>query len=170
LKSFVANMSKWGSTCNHNYLYWWLPFQNFILLMMGAWRPKHVEKVCSNKISASCCITSVFLFNLTLTEICNMNPTLCHPPPNIAVISSLHLLEVWGPIRSVCDVNQSVRHSLHANNSFQLSISNFHSPVLYLYSLQHDYSLSSSSPTIPCTTNNSIQITPHSTYVSGRTP
>ena len=39
-----------GSTCNHNYLYRWLPCQYFILLMMGAWRPKHVEKVCSNKI------------------------------------------------------------------------------------------------------------------------
>jgi len=43
-------MAKWGSTCNHNYLYRWLPCQYFILLMMGAWRPKHVEKVCSNKI------------------------------------------------------------------------------------------------------------------------
>ena len=43
-------MVRWGSTCNHNYLYWWLPCQYFILLMMGAWRPKHVEKVCSNKI------------------------------------------------------------------------------------------------------------------------
>ena len=27
-----------------------LPCQYFILLMMGAWSPKHVEKVCSNKI------------------------------------------------------------------------------------------------------------------------
>ena len=52
-------MAKWGSTCNHNYLYRWLPCQYFILLMMGAWRPKHVEEVYSNK-SASCCITSVF--------------------------------------------------------------------------------------------------------------
>jgi hypothetical protein len=43
-------MAKWGDTCNHNYLYRWLPCQYFILLMMGAWRPKHVEKVCSNKI------------------------------------------------------------------------------------------------------------------------
>ena len=43
-------MAKWGSTCNHNYLYRWLPCQYFILLMMGAWRPKHVEKVYSNKI------------------------------------------------------------------------------------------------------------------------
>jgi hypothetical protein len=25
-----------GSTCNHNYLYRWLPCQYFILLMMGA--------------------------------------------------------------------------------------------------------------------------------------
>ena len=47
---FVPNMAKWGSTCNHNYLYRWLPCQYFILLMMGAWRPKHVEKVCGNKI------------------------------------------------------------------------------------------------------------------------
>ena len=43
-------MTEWRSTCNHNYLYRWLPCQYFILLMMGAWRPKHVEKVCSNKI------------------------------------------------------------------------------------------------------------------------
>jgi len=49
-----------------NYLYRWLPCQYFILLMMVAWRPKHVEKVCSNKISASCCITLVFSFNLIL--------------------------------------------------------------------------------------------------------
>jgi len=41
---------QWGSTCNHNYQYQWLPCQYFILLMTGAWRPKHVEKVCSNKI------------------------------------------------------------------------------------------------------------------------
>ena len=48
--SFVPNMTEWRSTCNHNYLYRWLPCQYFVLLMMGAWRPKHVEKVCSNKI------------------------------------------------------------------------------------------------------------------------
>ena len=48
--SFVPNMAKWGSTCNHNYMYRWLPCQYSTLLMMGAWRPKHVEKVCSNKI------------------------------------------------------------------------------------------------------------------------
>jgi len=48
--SFVPNMAKRGSTCNHNYLYRWLPCQYITLLMMGAWRPKHVEKVCSNKI------------------------------------------------------------------------------------------------------------------------
>ena len=63
--SFVPNMAKWGSTCNRNYLYRWLPCQCFILLMMGAWRPKHVEKVCSNK-SASCCITSVFYLTLRI--------------------------------------------------------------------------------------------------------
>ena len=61
--SFVPNLAKWGSTCNRNYLYRWLPCQCFILLMMGAWRPKHVEKVCSNK-SASCSITSVFYLTL----------------------------------------------------------------------------------------------------------
>ena len=48
--SFVPNMAKWGSTCNHIYLYRWLPCLYFILLMMGAWRPKHVEKFCNNKI------------------------------------------------------------------------------------------------------------------------
>jgi len=46
----VPNMAKRGSTCNYNYLYRWLPCQYFILLLMGAWRPKHVEKVYSNKI------------------------------------------------------------------------------------------------------------------------
>ena len=46
-------MAEWESTCNHNYLYRWLPCQYFILLMMNAWRPKHVEKVCSNKICIS---------------------------------------------------------------------------------------------------------------------
>ena len=60
---FVPNMVKWGSTCNHNYLYRWLPCQYFILLMMGAWRPKHAEKVCSNKICILLHHVSV-LFNL----------------------------------------------------------------------------------------------------------
>jgi hypothetical protein len=36
---------------------------------MGAWCPKHVEKVCSNKNSASCCITSVFYLTLSFTHI-----------------------------------------------------------------------------------------------------
>ena len=60
---FVPNMAEWGSTCNHNYLYRWLLCQYFILLMMGAWRPKHVEKVCSNKICILLHHVSV-LFNL----------------------------------------------------------------------------------------------------------
>ena len=67
---FGPNMAKWGSTCNRNYLYRWLPCQNFILLMMGAWRPKHVEKVCSNKICILLHHVGV-LFNLitgTVTE------------------------------------------------------------------------------------------------------
>ena len=54
-----------GSTCNHNYLYRWLPCQYFTLLMMGAWRPKHVEKVCSNKIYILLHHVGV-LFNLIL--------------------------------------------------------------------------------------------------------
>jgi len=62
---FDPNMAKWGSTCNHNYLYRWLPCQYFILLMMGAWRPKHVEKVCSNKICILLHHVGV-LFNLIL--------------------------------------------------------------------------------------------------------
>ena len=37
--------------------------QHFILLMMGAWRPKHVEKFCSNKICILLHYVSV-LFNL----------------------------------------------------------------------------------------------------------
>ena len=61
----LRHMAKWGPTCNHNYLYRCLPCQYFILLMMGAWRPKHVEKVCSNKI---CILLHHFgvLFNLKL--------------------------------------------------------------------------------------------------------
>ena len=39
-----------GATCKHNYLNRWLPCEYFIHLMMRVWRPKHVEKVCSNKI------------------------------------------------------------------------------------------------------------------------
>ena len=58
-------MVKWGPTCNQNYLYRWLPCQYFTLLMMGAWRPKHVEKVCSNKICILLHHIGV-LFNLTL--------------------------------------------------------------------------------------------------------
>jgi len=50
---------------HHNYLYWWLPCQYFILLMMGAWRPKHVEKVCGNKICILLHHVGV-LFNLIL--------------------------------------------------------------------------------------------------------
>ena len=45
--SFVPNMVKWEPTYNHNYLYRWLQWQCFTLLMMGAWRPKHVTVVSS---------------------------------------------------------------------------------------------------------------------------
>jgi len=62
---FVPIMAKWGFNCNHNYLYRWLPCQYFILLMMGAWRPKHVEKVCSNKTCILLHHVGV-LFNLIL--------------------------------------------------------------------------------------------------------
>ena len=48
--SSLCHMAEWGSTRNHNYLYRWLLCQDFILLMMGTWHPKHIEKVCSNKI------------------------------------------------------------------------------------------------------------------------
>ena len=65
LLPFVPNMAKWGSTCNHNYLYRWLPCQYFIFLMMGAWSPKHVEKVCGNKICILFHHVGV-LFNLIL--------------------------------------------------------------------------------------------------------
>jgi len=67
--AFVASsrcfiyMAEWWSTCIHNYLYRWLPCLYFILLMMGAWRPKHVQKICSNKI-CTCCINSVFNLNI----------------------------------------------------------------------------------------------------------
>ena len=37
--SLRHNMAKWGSTCNYDYLYRWLPCQYFVLLMMGALRP-----------------------------------------------------------------------------------------------------------------------------------
>jgi len=63
-------MAEWGSTCNHNYLYRWLPCQYFILLMMGAWPPKHAEKVCSNKICTLLHHVGV-LFNLLL--VCHFN-------------------------------------------------------------------------------------------------
>ena len=63
--SFVPNMAKWWPTYNRNYLYRWLPCQYFTLLTMGAWRPKHVEKVCSNKICILLHHVGV-LFNLTL--------------------------------------------------------------------------------------------------------
>ena len=59
--SFVPNMAKWGPTCNHNYLYRWLPCRYFVLLMMGAWRPKHVEKICSNKVCILLHHVDVFL-------------------------------------------------------------------------------------------------------------
>ena len=62
---FVPNMTEWRSTCIHNYLYQWLPCQYFILLMMGAWRPKRVEKVCSNKICVLLHHVDV-LFNLII--------------------------------------------------------------------------------------------------------
>ena len=51
-----------------------LPCQYFTLLMKGAWRPKHVEKVCSNKICILLHHVGV-LFNLVLwcTETQNWN-------------------------------------------------------------------------------------------------
>jgi len=67
--SFVPNMVKWGSTRNHNYLYRWLPCQYVILFMMGAWHPKHVEKICSNKTCILLHHVGV-LFNLTLSSYC----------------------------------------------------------------------------------------------------
>ena len=71
--SFIHNMTEWKSTCNHNYLYRWLPCQYFILLMMGAWHPKHVEKVCSNKICILLHHVSV-LFNLNLNPLFHIDP------------------------------------------------------------------------------------------------
>jgi len=64
-RRFVPNMMKWGPTCNHNYLHRWLTCQCFTLLMMGAWCPKHVEKVWSNKIFILLHHAGV-LFNLIL--------------------------------------------------------------------------------------------------------
>jgi hypothetical protein len=46
----LRHMAKWETTCNHNY---------------DAWRPKHVEKVCSNKICILLHHVGV-LFNLKL--------------------------------------------------------------------------------------------------------
>ena len=73
--SFIPNMTQWRSTSNHNYLYWWLPCQYFILLMMGTWCPKHAEKVCSNKTCILLHHVGV-LFNLKLSQCSNM--TLYH--------------------------------------------------------------------------------------------
>ena len=70
-RSFVPNMAKWGSTRNHNYLYRWLPCQYFILLLMGAWRPKHVEKFCSNKIC-------IWLHHVGVLS--NLNVSICSSP------------------------------------------------------------------------------------------
>ena len=55
--------------------YRWLLCQYFILLMMGAWRSKHVEKVCSNKICIFLCHVSV-LFNPTKCTFVNLLPHL----------------------------------------------------------------------------------------------
>ena len=69
--SLHPNMAKWGTTCNHNYLYRWLSCQYFILLMMGAWRPKHVENFCSDKICILLHHVGV-LFNLILCLLSNL--------------------------------------------------------------------------------------------------
>ena len=62
--------------CNHNYLYWWLPCQYFILLMMGAWHPKYVENVCSNKICILLHHVGV-LFNLIIPYLANEKVGVC---------------------------------------------------------------------------------------------
>jgi hypothetical protein len=59
--------------------------QYFILLMMGAWRPKHVEKVCSNKIWILLHHIGV-LFNLSAV--------------NIVCIFLLYDWSVWAGITS----------------------------------------------------------------------
>jgi len=68
IRSSLRHMAEWWSTCNHYYLYRWLLCQYFILLMMGAWRPKHVEKACSNKICILLYHIGVLL-NLNFTEL-----------------------------------------------------------------------------------------------------
>ena len=80
---YIHHMAKWGSTCNHNYLYRWLPCQYFTLLMTGAWRPKHVEKARSNKICILLHHVGV-LFNRNFNEAphyaISSNPLSVHPP------------------------------------------------------------------------------------------
>ena len=67
-------MVKWGPTCIHNYLYRWLLCQYFTHLMMGAWRPKHVEKVCSNKICILLHHVGVLLNQYTLQHFPHVPP------------------------------------------------------------------------------------------------
>jgi len=46
---FVPNMVMWWPTCNYNTCTRARRTSFLILLMMGAWRPKHVEWLCGNK-------------------------------------------------------------------------------------------------------------------------
>jgi len=48
-RSFVPNMVMWWPTCNYNSCTRGHRASFLILLMMGAWRPKHVEWLCRNK-------------------------------------------------------------------------------------------------------------------------
>jgi hypothetical protein len=47
--SFVPNMVMWWHTCNYNTCTRGRRASFLVLLMMGAWRPKHVEWLCRNK-------------------------------------------------------------------------------------------------------------------------
>ena len=46
---FVPNMVMWWATCNYKTCIRGRRASFLILLIMGAWRPKHVEWVCRNK-------------------------------------------------------------------------------------------------------------------------
>ena len=50
IRDFVPNMVMWRPTCNYNTCTRGRRASFLILLMMVAWRPKHVEWLCRNKI------------------------------------------------------------------------------------------------------------------------
>jgi hypothetical protein len=86
--SSIPNMAEWGSTCEYNYLYRRLPYRYFILLMMGASRPKHEEKVCRNKNCILSHHVGVLFKDTCESEVCE---TASHEMKNTLQISNFNL-------------------------------------------------------------------------------